>query len=351
MKALDLSAVRMSEHVEDPSSLPGPLVALLDEALLDGDDGLPAHLWERALLGPAREFLRRPGKRFRARLVEACWVLAGGAADAMPAELPLIVELLHAGSLIVDDIEDGSHVRRGAAALHEIYGTAVALNTGNWMYFWPLALIDRLGRGLDAQRTAELHRRARTTLLRCHQGQALDLALKVTELEQGEVPRVVKATTQLKTGALMELAAALGGIAAGGSDAAIEAMTRFGRELGKGLQMLDDLGGITCAARRDKGAEDLRLGRPTWPWAWAARATSQATFAELQRRARGLGDADDWTVDALGQDLAALIGELGRARVQSSLSLALAVLRDALGASPVLEAIEDEIQRLEQSYV
>jgi geranylgeranyl pyrophosphate synthase len=349
MKALDFSAVRMSEKVEDASSLPGPLVALLDEALADGDGGLPPHLWERALLGPAREFLRRPGKRFRARLVEACWMLAGGAADAMPAELPLIVELLHAGSLIVDDIEDGSHVRRGAAALHELYGTALALNTGNWMYFWPLALIDRLR--LDAQATAELHRRARTTLLRCHQGQALDLALKVTELEQGEVPRVVKATTQLKTGALMELAAALGGIAAGGSDAAVEAMTRFGRELGKGLQMLDDLGGITCAARRDKGAEDLRLGRPTWPWAWAARATSQATFAELQRRARGLGDADGWVVDALGQDLAALIGELGRARVQSSLSLALAVLRDALGASPVLEAIEDEIQRLEQSYV
>lgn len=355
MKALDLSAVRMSESVED-ASLPAPLVALLDQALMDGDGGLPPHLWERALLGPAREFLRRPGKRFRARLVEACWMLAGGAAGDMPAELPLVVELLHAGSLIVDDIEDGSHERRGAAALHEIYGTALALNTGNWMYFWPLALIDRLG--LDAARTAELHRRARTTLLRCHQGQALDLALKVTELEQGEVPRVVKATTQLKTGALMELAAALGGIAAGGSEAAALAMTRFGRELGKGLQMLDDLGGITCAARRDKGAEDLRLGRPTWPWAWAARATSQATFAELQRRARELGQSGDGDgncagggVDALGQELAAIVGELGRARVQSSLRLALAVLRDALGTSRVLEAIEDEILRLEQSYV
>lgn len=355
MKALDLSAVRMSDHVEDPSSLPGPLVALLDEALADGDGGLPLHLWERALLGPAREFLRRPGKCFRARLVEACWMLAGGAPDAMPAELPLIVELLHAGSLIVDDIEDGSHVRRGAAALHEIYGTALALNTGNWMYFWPLALIDRLG--LDAQRTAELHRRARRTLLRCHQGQALDLALKITELEQGEVPRVVKATTQLKTGALMELAAALGGIAAGAGEAEALAMTRFGRELGKGLQMLDDLGGLTCAARRDKGVEDLRLARPTWPWAWAARATSQATFAELQRRARDLsnghadGRTDEAAVDALARELTAIIGETGRARVQSSLSLALAVLRDALAPSPVLDAIEDEILRLEQSYV
>jgi hypothetical protein len=165
MKALDLSVVRMSE-LED-ASLPAPLGTLLAEALEDGDGGLPPHLWERALLGPAREFLRRPGKQFRARLVEACWMLAGGAPGNMPAELPLIVELLHAGSLIVDDIEDGSHVRRGAPTLHEIYGTALALNTGNWMYFWPLALIDRLGPRAasgSAERTARGDVRQRVPL-------------------------------------------------------------------------------------------------------------------------------------------------------------------------------------------
>jgi geranylgeranyl pyrophosphate synthase len=340
----------VSGMVPEPES---PLVDALAQALADGDGGLPAHLWERALLGPAREFLRRPGKRFRARLVEACWLLAGGAAEAMPAELPLVVELLHAGSLIVDDIEDGSYMRRGAPALHHVYGTALALNTGNWMYFWPLALLDRLG--LGGERTAELHRRARHALLRCHQGQALDLALKVTELEQGEVPRVVKATTQLKTGSLMELAAALGAVAAGAGERELEAMCRFGRELGMGLQMLDDLGGLTCAARRDKGVEDLRLGRPTWPWAWAAAASSPAAFGELQARARDLamyGDsAGQGAVAALGHDLAGIVGETGRARVQSSLRLALAVLHDALGASPVLDAVEAEVQRLETSYV
>jgi geranylgeranyl pyrophosphate synthase len=340
---VDLASGRAAP-AEEPES---PLVTALVGALDEGDSGLPAHLWERALLGPAREFLRRPGKRFRGQLVESCWLLAGGAAEAMPAELPLVVELLHAGSLIVDDIQDGSATRRGAPALHHVYGTALALNTGNWMYFWPLALIDRLG--LGSERTAELHRRVRQTLLCCHQGQALDLALKVTELEQGEVPRVVKVTTELKTSALMELGAALGAVAAGAGGRALEAMCRFGRELGTGLQMLDDLGGITCASRRDKGAEDLRLGRPTWPWAWAAGGSSPAAFAALQARARSLGGSGD--VDALAQALTELVGETGRARVQSRLRLALAVLHDALGASPVLDAVEAELGRLERSYV
>ena len=360
MKAVEQFVDRPSEMSEETES---PLVSSLAGALAE-DGGLPAYLWERALLGPAREFLRRPGKRFRGQLVETCWLLAGGAAEDMPADLPLVVELLHAGSLIVDDIQDGSAMRRGAPALHHVYGTALALNTGNWMYFWPLALIDRLG--LASERAAELHRRVRNTLMCCHQGQALDLALKVTDLEQGEVPRVVKVTTQLKTGALMELGAALGAVAAGASSRALEAMCRFGRELGTGLQMLDDLGGITSEARRDKGAEDLRLGRPTWPWAWAAGGSSPGAYAELQRRARTLadgdadgeagaraGDADAGSsgVDELRSALSEIVGETGRARVQSRLRLALAVLHDALGASPVLDALEAELGRLERSYV
>ena len=170
----------------------------------------------------------------------------------------------------------------------------------------------------------------------------------------------------------MELGAALGAVAAGASSRALEAMCRFGRELGMGLQMLDDLGGITSEARRDKGAEDLRLGRPTWPWAWVAGGSSPGVFADLQRRARSLrpegaapgdalpdapadapgsGTARPGAVDALVQTLAEIVGETGRARVQSRLRLALAVLHDALGASPVLDALEAELGRLEQSYV
>jgi hypothetical protein len=56
-------------------------------------------------------------------------------------------------------------------------------------------------------------------------------------------------------------------------------------------------------------------------------------------------------VAALGRILAELVGEAGRARAHARLCLALAVLGDALGASPVLDAVADELAGLERSYV
>ncbi len=322
------------------------LDSLLDETFADHHHGLPRHLWEQALLGPVREFLRRPGKLFRARLVETCWILAGGPPDRVPAELPLLVELLHAGSLIVDDIEDDSCTRRGAPALHKIYGTSIALNTGNWMYFWPFVLLERMD--LPREIRDDIHRRASRTLMHCHQGQALDLALNITTIEQRDVAAVVRSATELKTAALMEFAAVLGAIAVGAETTVVHAIATFGRELGIGLQMLDDLGGLTCAARQHKGAEDLRLGRPTWPWAWAASATSAQRFRDLQALGQAVSQGADHR--PLATALATISADTGRARVQSRLSLALAVLRDSVPQSPALIDLAQEIQLLEQSY-
>ena len=125
-----------------------PLLLALDdmftprglEQLLDLRSGsVPASLWENALHRPLAEFLARPSKEFRARLVQWGYVLGGGVGIA-PVELALSVEALHAGSLVVDDIQDGSQERRGAPALHLQHGVARALNAGNWLYFWPCLL-------------------------------------------------------------------------------------------------------------------------------------------------------------------------------------------------------------------
>lgn len=325
-----------------------PLTDLLDDELHHELDGLPDYLWERALGAPAREFLRRPGKQFRARLVEAAWLIAGGSPTAMPEELSHVVELLHAGSLIVDDIEDGSEWRRDAPALHHVVTMPIALNTGNWLYFWPLELIDRLP--LPDSRRAALLRAARTAVERCHRGQALDLTMRVTELTQSEIPSVVRATTRLKTGALMELAASLGAIAAGAKPDRVHALRRFSLSLGVGLQMLDDLGSIASPARRHKGDEDLTAARPTWPWAWLANGTGPEAFAEYQRRAARV-IAGRETPDALANALRDAVADAGRERVHSRLHLALADLEDAFGSHPAIDLLRTEITRLENSYV
>lgn len=331
-----------------------PLAALdraLDRALAPGgpselDPGVPDAVWRRALAGPAAEFLARPGKQLRAAIVHAGWTLGGGAPDAVPERLALVIELLHAGSLIVDDVEDGADERRGAPALHHLVGVPLAINTGSWMYFW--ALGELAGLALPPARELAAHRAACTALVRCHQGQALDLATRIADLAPGDVAAVVVATTRLKTGALCRLAAELGAIAAGAPEAIVGATGRFGEAIGGGLQMLDDLGALTSPARRAKAREDLCGGRPTWPWAWLAQHHPFAwsrLAAAARRVADGAGDPD-----ALADALAGTVAGTGRAAIRATLDAGLDALVGAVGASSTTQRIAAELARMEASY-
>jgi geranylgeranyl pyrophosphate synthase len=308
------------------------LLTLLETELAAAAYGsLPRSIWERALFEPAREFLSRPGKSFRAHAVAAGWRMGGGDPDAVPVELPLLVEILHAGSLIVDDIEDGSTTRRGAPALHRLFGVPVALNTGNWLYFWPSVLLGRLG--LPPAVELALHHDVQETLLRCHEGQALDLAARVDGLAQAVIPEVVACTTARKTGALLRLAMRLGATAAGAPGARVDEVGEVGLGLGIALQQLDDLGGLR--GRREKGHEDLSGRRPTWPWAWIAGIASPAHFATLLA---GL----DGDLDVLARDLARTLGAHGDLAITSALTSLRERVRD-----PGLAA---QLRRLEESY-
>ncbi|MEO7096674.1 MAG: polyprenyl synthetase family protein, partial [Polyangiales bacterium] len=267
-------------------------------------------------------------------------------AGAMPDRLPLVIELLHAGSLIIDDVEDGSEMRRGAPALHHLFGAPIAINTGSWMYFWALAELEQLELAPAVELAA--HRATTRTLVRCHQGQALDLATPVTELQSHEVAPVVETTTRLKTGALCALAAQLGAIVAGGSPATTKSVGRFGERMGIALQMLDDLGSLTSPARRDKGREDLRAARPTWPWAWLAQRDAFA-WARCITNARavlaGTGD-----VDALADLIAREIAGDGRACIRATLDTTLEDLLAIAGENTTTLHFAAELRRMESRY-
>lgn len=318
----------------------------LRELLGEGADTLSQAHWSQALADPLTDFLERPGKEFRAALVETAYHLGRGVGECPPV-LPKLVEIIHAGSLIVDDIQDDSKVRRGAPSLHVEYGLPVALNAGNWLYFWAFALVENLELAPDAQ--LQIYKVLSRTMFACHYGQGLDLTARITELAQSEVPQVVETATRLKTGALMSFAAALGAIAARAPIREVDALAQFGSRLGVGLQMLDDVGGLLNERRWNKGAEDLALGRPTWPWAWLASDLSSQAYAEL----RGLAvSAREGSVklEVLAKQMRQELRGSGRVRVRRHLKQAFAPLSETFGASPQLEAIELETQRLEKSY-
>ncbi len=322
-----------------------PLTELLDRVAVP-PPGVPRRVWVKSLVGPVREFLSRPGKRFRSRLVTLAWQLSGRD-DEPPPYLPLIVELLHAGSLIVDDIEDGSLQRRGRAALHKLVGMPTALNIGNWLYFLPLSLLSDMG--LSPAVELRLHRAATAALRCCHEGQALDLSARVGDLHPDDLRAVALAVSERKTGVLMGLAAELGATAAGADARTIAAAAAFGVNLGVGLQMQNDLSELTGAAGPLKHPEDLIHGRVTWPWVWAAQRLPALQFDPLQARGAKLADGHG-DAAALARDLLSALGSDPARRVREWLADAVADLANFVPSSPALDAVRDEITRLERKY-
>lgn len=239
--------------------------------------------WEAALFEPALDVLSNPGKQFRSRILESAWELAGGMHGDHPQELSFLVELLHMGSLVIDDIEDDSELRRGRRTLHRRYGVPIALNTGNLLYFLPLSILPRLH--LSQQTTLAMYVDISEALVLSHQGQALDLATRVTEVRQGEMRQMVANSTRMKTGMLMRLAALLGARAAGASAEHLALLGSLGADVGMALQMLDDWSGVHSPQHLHKGIEDIRHQRLTWPWAWLAQHCDEGSFAGLMHDA------------------------------------------------------------------
>ena len=340
-----------------PAPTETPLVSLIraefsDECLqasLDlGSERVPQRLWAAALEEPLVELLGRPGKDFRSRLVEVAYrVSAHCDSSEMPERLPLLVELLHAGSLIIDDIEDASTQRRGKPALHLMVGVPLALNAGNWLYFVPHSVLERMS--LAAHVELEVRRVLDRGVLRCHYGQALDLGTKLGSLSQREVHDVVSLSTRLKTGSLLELAAELGAAAAGAPAGLRAQLGAFGRSYGVALQMLDDMSGLFEERRAHKGHEDLLHGRPTWPWAWLSRRLDEVSYSRLQHRAREV-EQRDLHPEVLAKALRKELGDSPYRAIHQHLGEAFARLQGAVDSQLLLQPLAEEIERLEQAY-
>ena len=240
-------------------------------------------LVRKNLSNPAEQFLDRTGKRIRSSVVDLAFEISGGSGQVPPC-LGEAIEWLHAGSLVIDDIQDESPLRRGHPSLHMQIGVPLALNAGNWMYFQALEKLfdDSIGRSMQNRLLQQIVR----TALRCHRGQSLDLGSQVNRIDPSCIQNVVAETSRLKTGSLVSMAATFGAVAAGANLRLRESLSRFGMHVGIALQMrndLEELRSMTYESSEFKTIrmEDLRNARITWPWAWAYSVCSPSDFAAL----------------------------------------------------------------------
>lgn len=242
-------------------------------------------LINRSLLSPLNDFFVQPGKSIRPRLVEIGYLLAHPEEPEITMEIrekiqqvSAIVEMIHAGSMIVDDIQDGSKERRGRQSFHLKHGMPLALNAGNWLYFWALRSMKHLElTGLDD--LVELMGKA-------HLGQALDLGTKIDEVPLNQIKSTCMASMELKTGTLLAIALSLG-ISLASHEFRREEILEFGLKMGVALQMFDDFENFQEISA--KQYEDLLNHRPTWVWVIASES-SPSDFEQFRKAVSMLPD-------------------------------------------------------------
>ena len=122
---------------------------------------------EQILMGPYEYLFAQPGKDIRSQLIAAFneWL-------EVPAEslevIKNVVGMLHTASLLVDDVEDSSLLRRGLPVAHSIFGTAQTINSANYVYFVALQELGKLKNPKAVNIYTE-------ELLNLHRGQGMDL--------------------------------------------------------------------------------------------------------------------------------------------------------------------------------
>jgi len=227
------------------------------------------------------------GKLLRPMLVlAACEALGGDPRDALPAAVA--VELLHNFSLVHDDVQDNSAVRRGRPTVQSRWGAAQAINAGDTLFVVARNTLLELRGTLGAGDTLEVIDRVdRACLELCH-GQGLDLRFEDTlDITVADYLHMAR----LKTSALLELAVALGVFVATRSWPEADRVGQLGRRLGLAFQIQDDLLGIWGQHHQTGKSccDDLRRRKKSLPVVHALEASSDPAAVTL-RALYGGGD-------------------------------------------------------------
>lgn len=254
--------------------------------------------WRDEQLAPADV---DPGKLLRPYLALLACRAAGGD-ERMALPLAAGIQLVHDFSLIHDDIEDNSDLRRGRPTVWKLWGLPQGINTGDGMFtIAHLALHGLSEAGVLPEVALEVLKRFDQTILTICEGQFLDISyegnLAINESDY-------MAMISRKTAALIAAAAGLGAVVGGASASTARAFFDYGESLGLAFQVQDDVLGIwgDPELTGKPFAADLYRRKLSLPVIHAIQATgSDSPIAQCYRQPE-VGDADVRTMlDALDQ--------------------------------------------------
>ncbi|KAF2129171.1 geranylgeranyl pyrophosphate synthetase [Dothidotthia symphoricarpi CBS 119687] len=216
---------------------------------------------EQILLGPYEYIANQPGKDLRSQFISAfnMWLNVPGKSLEV---IIGVIKMLHNASLLVDDVEDFSVLRRGIPVANSIFGIAQTINSANYVYFRALSELASLD-------NPELLKIFTSELLNLHRGQGLDLYWRDSLICPSECEYMEM--VDYKTGGLFRLAVRL-----------MQAQSQIPIDcsplvttIGQMFQILDDY--LNLSSTGDYSAlkgfcEDLTEGKFSFPMIHAIRA-------------------------------------------------------------------------------
>ncbi len=182
-----------------------------------------------------------PGKRVRPVV---CLLSTGAAGGNSEHAIPVAagIELLHNFTLMHDDVQDQSALRRGRSTIWNLWGEAQAINAGDATFaLSQLAVLRGRDQGMDAETLADVIEAFNKMTLQIVEGQVLDLGFaERANVTPADYLRMISG----KTAAIVGFATWAGARIAGCAPASCEQFREFGRLLGLGFQVRDDFLGI-----------------------------------------------------------------------------------------------------------
>jgi geranylgeranyl diphosphate synthase type I len=259
--------------------------------------------------------LASTGKRIRPTMCYWGWLAAGGrdhnGSFAHVVLAGTALELLHVFALVHDDVMDESASRRGQPSIHTLaaqlhllsrargsaqrFGESIAVLVGDLAH----AEADYLVAGLPASMRAIW----RQLVIELVQGQSRDITGSAAGRRDLSHARRV---ARMKSGAYtIERPLQLGAAAADASEAAVTALSEYGRKLGEAFALRDDLLGVwgNPKVTGKPAGDDLISGKPT-----VILALSRGRLAGAAREARervGTPEFSSADVELLQEELRA----------------------------------------------
>ena len=207
------------------------------------------------------------GKRLRPILCLATCELAGGTLEmAMPTACAL--EMIHTMSLIHDDLPamDNDDYRRGKLTNHKVYGEDVAILAGDGLLAYAFEFTATQTQGVPLERLMPViarlgHAAGAGGLVG---GQVVDLD---SEGQQDITLETLNFIHMHKTAALLETSVVCGAHLAGASEADLQHLSQYAKNIGLAFQIIDDILDIT-ATKEELGktaGKDLKAQKATYP--------------------------------------------------------------------------------------